>query len=211
MQAAHLSAIIVSLAALSSTAQAQSPGIDLQAGLGYARVFDGGGFSFAAAVDRPLSSAAGILQQALGVSFWYANTTIASDPSGPDGRSLVGLGARYQLGLRTCCRQLRPFLTVPVQLLRSSIPDRTGLAGADLLVSGIPELGAPRPLEDQVGSEWGWGAGLELGLRIGLGTQLSAQTSVQGLYQDIYRSSTRDGAWSWHAGLTYSLRPSGAR
>lgn len=211
MQGTRLSAIFVSLAAVSTLVQAQSPGIDLRAGLGYARVFDGGGLSFAAAVDRPLSSPAGRLQQALGFSFWYANTTIASDPDGPDGRHLVGLGARYQIGLGTCCRGVRPFLAVPVHLLRSSIPDRADLVGADLLVSGVPDPGGPAPIEDHPGSEWGWGAGLELGLRIGLGPQLSAQTSLQGLYQDIYGSSTRDGAWSWHTGLTYSFRPSQAR
>jgi hypothetical protein len=56
-----------------------------------------------------------------------------------------------------------------------------------------------------VGSEWGWGAGLELGVQVALGSSLSAHTSVQSLYQDIYADGTRHGAWNWHAGLTYQL------
>jgi hypothetical protein len=200
-------AILVALAATSATAHAQSAGIDVQGGLGYARVFDGGGLSFIAALSRSISSRSAALQQAVGVSFWHANTAIASKPQGPDERRLIGLGARYQIGSGACCRKVRPFLALPVHLLRSSIPDRAALMRATQLASEIPTPETRRPIEDQVGVEWGWGAGLELGLELGLGARLSAQTAVQGLYQDIYSSSTRDGAWSWHAGVTYRLQP----
>lgn len=196
---------IVALDGLSSPALTQSPEIEFQAGLGYARAFDGGGISFAAAVERHLSSEASLLQHALGGSVWYAHTSIASAPNDPEGRHITGVGLRYQLELGGCCRSVRPFLAVPVQLLRSNIPDRTQLQGTSLLSSGIPNEGPPPPVEDLIGSEWGWGAGVELGMRVGLTGQLSAQTSVHGLYQDIYGSGSRHGAWSWHAGLAYQL------
>jgi len=205
MRAALFPLVLVSAAAFNSPALAQAPGVELQAGLGYARVFDGGGLSFAAAVERSLSSTASALHHALGGSFWYAHTSIASSPNDPEGRHILGLGLRYQMGLGSCCRSVRPFLAVPVQLLRSNIPDRAALLAADLLLTGIPNPSAPTPIEDRIGAEWGWGAGLELGFRFGLGRQLSAQTSVQGLYQDIYAASATNGAWSWHAGLTYTF------
>jgi hypothetical protein len=177
--------------------------VEVQAGLGYARVFDGGGISFEAGLERHLSSPASRLQHALGGSLWYARTAIASAPDNPDRREITGLGVRYQIGLGR--RSVRPFLAVPVQLLLSSIPDRADLAGPGLLASEIPDTGPPSPVEDLVGSEWGWGAGLELGVRVALGSSLSAHTSVQSLYQDIYADGTRHGAWNWHAGLTYQL------
>jgi hypothetical protein len=199
-----LSLILIPVLMDSSPARAQAPGIEVQAGLGYARVFDGGGISFAAALDRPLSSPTSPLHHAVGGSFWYAHTSIATAPDDPYGRHLVGVGLRYQLGLGRS-GSIRPFLAVPIQILRSNIPDRTTLQGADLLITGIPDPGPPRPVEDVIGSEWGWGAGLELGLRLGVANRLSAQTSVHGLYQDIYGSDARHGAWSWHAGLIYQL------
>jgi hypothetical protein len=184
---------------------AQTQGIQLQAGLGYARVFDGGGISFAAAVERPLSARASRVQHALGGSLWYAHTNIASSMNDPEGRHIVGLGLRYQLGIGACCRAASLFLALPVQLLRSSIPDRGGLLTTSLATHGIPEPPPERPVEDQAGAAWGWGAGLEMGLRVRLTKQFSAQTSVQGLYQDIYASSSQNSAWNWHAGFTYQL------
>jgi hypothetical protein len=51
---------------------AQSSELAVEAGLGYARVFDGGGVSLEAAVDRPMTAAVDPVQHALGLSFWYA-------------------------------------------------------------------------------------------------------------------------------------------
>jgi hypothetical protein len=117
------------------------------------------------------------------------------------GRDLMGLGLRYQLQLRA--GGVRPFVAVPLQVLRSSIPARATLQSASLSVSGIPDLGPPTPVEDRMGAEWGWGTGLEAGFQIGLSPQLSAQASAQGLYQRIYESGTRNGAWTIHGGITY--------
>lgn len=206
MRAAGVLLALSSVVTVGSSAQAQAPGIELQAGLGYARVFDGGGISLAAAVERPWSSPVSALQHALGGTLWYAQTSIGSASSSSTlRRDLAGIGLRYQLGFGGCCRSVRPFLALPVQLLRSNIPDRDDLAGASLLRAEIPDTGPPSPVEDLVGSEWGWGTGLELGVRIGLGSNLSAHTSAQVLYQDIYADGTRHGAWNWHAGLTYQL------
>jgi hypothetical protein len=205
MRAAPLSLVVVWFTGFNSPATAQSANMEVQAGLGYARVFGGGGISFAAVVERPLSSATSSLRHALGGSLWYAHTSIASAPDDPEGRDITGLGLRYQLELSRCCSSVRPFVAVPVQLLRSNIPDRTDILSAQLLTHGVPDPDSPRPVEDLVGSDWGWGAGVELGVRAGLTRQLSAQTSVHALYQDIYSSGTRHGAWNWHAGLTYQL------
>jgi hypothetical protein len=201
MRAGSLVVILTSVV-LCPPAQAQAPGVEVQAGLGYARVFDGGGISFEAALERRLSSPASRLQHGLGGSLWYARTTIASAPESSNRRKITGLGVRYQIGVGG--RSVRPFLAVPVQLLLSSIPDRATLQGGSLSASGVPDTGSS-PVEDLVGSEWGWGAGLELGVQVALGSSLSARTSVQSLYQDIYADGTRHGAWNWHAGLTYQL------
>jgi len=187
-----------------SQIQAQASVYELQAGLGYSRLFDAGGISFAAAVDRSLSPATAGVLHGLGGTFWYTRTGIASRPDDPESRTTVGLGARYRLVLPGS-QSVRPFLAVPVQALYSQIPDRAGLVSASLAVQSVPEADSYVPAEDVVGGNLGWGAGLELGLRIQVGDRLSGQTSVQGLYQDIYEDSSRHGAWSWHAGISYGL------
>jgi hypothetical protein len=201
MRAVLLSIVFTSSLSFISPVTAQTSGLELQAGLGYARAFDGGGLSLAAALERPLSAPTSRVQHALGGSLWYSHMSIASGYTA--GRNLMGLGLRYQLELGTCCSHARPFLAVPFQVLRSDIPSRLTLQSANLLVSGIPDPGSPTPVEDRMGSDWGWGAGLELGFRIGLSQDLSAQTSVQGLYHRIYESSTRNTAWTIHGGITY--------
>jgi len=199
MRAALLSIVLTSSLSFGSPVTAQTSSLELQAGLGYARAFDGGGPSFIAAVERPLSATTSTLQHALGGGLWYSHMSIASGYTA--GRDLMGLGLRYQLQLRA--GRVRPFVAVPLQVLRSNIPARATLQSASLSVSGIPDLGPPTPVEDRMGSEWGWGTGLEAGFRIGLSPQLSAQASAQGLYQRIYESGTRNGAWTIHGGITY--------
>jgi hypothetical protein len=196
-----LVAMVICTIAAPSQIQAQAP-VELKAGLGYARMFDAGGVSFAANVDRLLTPGAR-LQHAVGGSFWYAHTGIASRANDPYGRHVLGLGVRYQLALGSA-ESFRPFVAVPVRILRSSIPDRTDLLPASFRF-GVPEPPPPTPVEDLVGSEWGWGSGLEVGFAVGLGGRLRGQTSVELLYQDIYRGESSNGAWTWHAGLSYAL------
>jgi hypothetical protein len=203
VRAALISIVLTSSISFLSPAAAQTSGLELQAGLGYARAFDGGGPSFAAAVERPLSAPTSRVQHALGGSLWYSEMSVASAPGSSIERHLTGLGMRYQLELRSCCGHARPFLAVPLQVLRSNIADRAALQAGSLSVTGVPDPGLPAPVEDRTGSEWGWGAGLELGFRVGLSQPLSAQTSVQGLYHRIYESSTRNTAWTIHGGITY--------
>jgi hypothetical protein len=205
MRAALLSIVLTSISSFVSPVTAQTSGLELQAGLGYARAFDGGGLSLAAALERPLSAPTSGVQHALGGSLWYSHMSIASGYTA--GRNLMGVGLRYQLELGACCGHARPFLAVPVQVLLSDIPDRAMLVTpAGLSATAVPNPGSPTPLEDRVGSEWGWGTGLEVGFRIGLSQNLSAQTSVQGLYHRIYESSTRNTAWTIHGGITYQPR-----
>jgi hypothetical protein len=192
---------------LAGEIRAQGARFELQAGLGYARVFDAGGISFAAALDRSLSPPTTRLQHRVGGSLWYAHTGIASAPGDPYGRHLYGVGVRYQLALAPAA-SFRPFLAVPLQVLHSRIPDRDMLQVANFSGSRIPDPGPPAPIEDRIGREWGWGTGLEVGFRIGTGKRLSGHTSVQALYQDIYGTGRRHGAWNWHAGLSYAFNGS---
>jgi hypothetical protein len=200
MRVALLS-IFVFTVAMRSQIQAQIP-VELQAGLGYARIFDAGGISFAAGVDRFLTPPSTRLQHAVGGSFWYAQTGIASRPGDSEERQVVGIGVRYQLAVRSA-GSFRPFVALPVQILHSNIPDRADLAPASLAV-GIPEATSYVLVEDLVGAEWGWGTGLDVGFRVGMG-RLRGQTSVQLLYQDIYGAGSSHGAWNWHAGISYAL------
>jgi hypothetical protein len=196
--------VLIGTFGLQSQIRAQTRSYELQAGIGYARMFDAGGISFSAVLDRSLSRSEAGIQHGIGGAFWYAHTGIASRPSDPDGRHVLGLGARYRLALGRA-GALGPFLAVPVELLLSNIPDRASLQSSSLLVHGVPEPGPPTPVEDLTGRELGWGTGLELGLRLAGGKRVSGYTSVQALYQNIYGSESRNGAWSWHAGLSYGF------
>ena len=201
MRPALLSIALIISPWLVSPATAQTTGLEVQAGLGYARAFDGGGLSLAAALERPLSAPTSKFQHALGGSLWYSHMSLASGYTA--GRHLMGIGLRYQLELGACCGHARPFLAVPLQVLRSNVPSRPTLQSAGLLMTGIPDPGGPTPVEDRMGAEWGWGTGLELGFRLDLSQELSFQTSVQGLYHRIYESGTQNGAWTIHGGITY--------
>ena len=201
MRITFLSTAVTFAFCLLTPAHAQSSPLELQAGLGYARAFDGGGPSFAAAVERPLSAETSRLQHALGASFWYSQLSIGSRPSSSDQRHMTGLGLRYQMELSS--GRTHPFLAVPLQVLRSSIPTVATLQGASASLSRVPDVGPRLPVEDRMGSEWGWGTGVELGVRLGLSSQLTAQTSILGLYQRIYDSGSRNGAWTIHGGISY--------
>lgn len=202
MRVASIILFLASIPHLSSISAAQSPNLELEAGLGYARVFDGGGLSLSAALDRPLGSTTAPLHHALGVGLWYANTKVASDEPEPPRRDMLGLGVRYRLGWQRCCGALHPFMAVPLQVLRSSIEDVPTLQ-AHVAAHGIPEPPPGIPTENFTGGAWGWGAGLELGVEIGLAEGLNGETRVQGLYHDIYQGASSNTAWTWHSGLSY--------
>jgi hypothetical protein len=202
MRLASIILFLGSIPCLSSISTAQSSNLELEAGLGYARVFDGGGFSLSAALDHPLGSTVAPLHHAVGVSLWYAHTKVASSSSESSRRDMLGLGIRYRLGWQSCCGPLHPFAAVPLQVLRSSIEDVPALV-AQVAAHDVPELPGDIPTEDFTGAAWGWGAGLELGLEVGLAEGLNGETRVQGLYHDIYDGAASNTAWAWHTGLSY--------
>jgi len=199
MRSFRASLIILSLACVGS-AGAQ----EVQGGVRYAHIFRAGGFSFATGYRQALSAATSALQQRVGGDFWYANTDVASLAPGNAGRSLVGLGARYEIEITRCCGRLHPLMALPVQVLHSSVPVQpTDAPAARAALRLVPGPESSLPAEDQSGSAWGWGAGLELGLRVSMGAQWHLQTSGTAMYQDIYAQSTTHGAWTWHLGLSY--------
>jgi hypothetical protein len=176
---------------------------ELHADVGYAHIFRAGGFSFATGYLRGLSAPAAAAQHRVGGEFWYANTDVASRPAGNASRSVVGLGARYEVELTGCCGKVHPVAAVPVRLIHSSIPDVATLQtqAASLLLE--PQRPTAPPSEDRNGSAWGWGAGVELGVRVVLSPQWNLQTSGTAMYQDVYAGSTTSDAWTWHVGLGY--------
>src|SRR4051812_18276570 len=112
MMRTALLTLFIALHPPTSSAVAQSPGLEFQAGLGYARAFNGGGVSFAGAIEHPLSAPRSALRHALGGSVWYSHMSLASGYSA--GRDLMGLGLRYQLELGRCCGPARPYVAVPL-------------------------------------------------------------------------------------------------
>jgi hypothetical protein len=178
----------------------------VHANVGYAHIFRAGGFSFETGYLRSLSGLTSPVQQRVGADFWYANPDVASQGPGNSGRSLVGLGARYEIEVSRCCGRVHPLIAVPVQLLHSTVPDvfvAQPLPAALLLVPGSEP--STVPVEDESGSAWGWGAGVELGVRVSVGGQWNVQTSGTAMYQDIYARSTTNGAWTWHFGVSYGF------
>ncbi len=205
MRSALLVVSLITLA-LPSPIPAQTFAPDFQAGFGYARLFDAGGYSFLAALDQPLSPVRSPVRQALGGGFWYAHTVLASVPDSPEvGRDLFWLGLRYSLGFLNS-GSFRPFVAVPLQVLHSQVADNRPTADLmEAALSGVPQAPPPPPVQDQVGGEWGWGTGLEGGLRLVASNRVGAQTSVQVLYQDIYGSASPNGGWNWHISLSYAF------
>jgi hypothetical protein len=200
MRNCRASLIVLCLACAGPAAAQQ-----VHAGVGYAHIFRAGGFSFATGYLQELSGVTSPLQQRVGADFWYANPDVASRGPGNADRSLVGLGARYEVEVSRCCGRFHPLVALPVQVVRSSVPDPIVAlpSGATLLLVPGPE--SPLPVEDQSGSAWGWSAGVELGVRVSVGSRWNLQTSGTAMYQDIYARSTTNGAWTWHLGLSYGF------
>ena len=178
--------------------------MEIEAGLGYARIFDGGGFSLSGVLDKSIGSGLEPFQQAVGIGLWYAQTKIASDEADIRHRNIFGTVVRYRVGTQRCCGPLHPFLAVPLQLLHSSI-EEFPQALAALTSHAVPQPPPAPPTEDSPGGAWGWGTGLEVGVELSVTRNLSCQTRVQGLYQDIYAGAASNTAWTWHAGLRYGF------
>jgi hypothetical protein len=176
---------------------------EVHAAIGYAHIFRAGGFSFATGYLRGLNAPAAAARHRVGGEFWYANTDVASRPAGNASRSVVGLGARYEVELAGCCGKIHPVAAVPVRLIHSSIPDQITMLPQTASLLLEPRPPASLPSEDRDGSAWGWGAGVELGVRVVLSPQWNLQTSGTAMYQDVYAGSTTSGAWTWHVGLGY--------
>jgi hypothetical protein len=175
----------------------------VHAGLGYAHIFRAGGFSFTSGYLQPLNGTSGAVRHRIGGDFWYANTDVASRPTGNAARDVVGLGARYELEVARCCGRVRPMLAIPVRALHSSIPTAEAVPAVRVAAAVVPTSQTPLPSEDREGSAWGWAAGLELGVQVMLGTQWCLQTSGTAMYQDVYAGSTTNGAWTLQLGLGY--------
>ena len=176
---------------------------EVHASIGYAHIFRAGGFSFATGYLQTLGAAISPVQHRIGGDFWYANTDVASRPPGNADRSVVGVGARYEVEFVGCCGRVHPMLAVPVHALHSSVPEPIVANSAAVSLEVVPRPEPRPPSEDRGGSAWGWGAGLELGLRVAVAPQWTLQTSGTALYQDVYAESTTNGAWAWHVGLVY--------
>jgi hypothetical protein len=181
-------------------------GQELQAGIGYAHIFRAGGFSLAAGYTHPIGPS-GAVRQAIGGDFWFANTEVASRTPGNTARDVVGIGARYEVGLLRCCGRVHPMAAVPVRVIHSTVPDPAVLLPADRGPAAILPVPAPisGPPTEDTGGAWGWGAGVELGFRVELSPQWNVGTSATAMYQDVYAGSTTNGAWTWHLGATYKL------
>ncbi|HEY7637159.1 MAG TPA: hypothetical protein VH763_16530 [Gemmatimonadales bacterium] len=176
---------------------------EVQAAVGYARIFGAGGFSFGLGYLQPLHLGSAPLQQRLGATFWYANTDVASLSSGNAARNLVGIGARYEVEATRCCGPVHPLLALPLQILHSSVEDRTVPVQDAIALRLIPEPPSTSSSENRPGSAWGWGAGVELGAEIPLAAQWNLRTTGTAMYQDIYAGSATNGAWLLHVGMTY--------
>jgi hypothetical protein len=198
----------VSLLVLSLCSAAPLGAQEVQAGLGYAHIFGAGGFSFGLGYLQSLNTASAPVRQRVGASFWYANTDVASLSPGNAARDVVGVGARYEVEVARCCGPVHPVLAVPVQLLHSAVQEQVAPAQALALLI-VPEP-SPTAASEDLGSAWGWGAGLELGAEVPLGTQWNLRTTGTAMYQDIYRGSAKNGAWMWHLGITYRFGGGGA-
>jgi hypothetical protein len=204
MRVACLSCLASFLSGICLSAEAQTPGMEIEAGLGYARIFDGGGFSVSGVLDKPIGSGLEPIQQAVGFGLWYAQTKVASAQADLRHRNIFGTGVRYRVATQRCCGPVHPFLAVPLELLRSSIEEFTHPAAA-LTSHAVPQPPPAQAIEDAPGGAWGWGTGLEFGVELSVARNLSCQTRVQGLYQDIYAGAATNTAWSWHAGLRYGF------
>lgn len=179
-------AFIVHLSApMSATAQ-DVP--DIRAGIGgsWVRVFDGVGYAVVLDVRWAVPLDLWNADHTVGLQAWYGSSDIATNSGVGERRTLAGVGANWRTSFRLVSGLVRPYVSVPVQYVRSSIPDPV------IPLPQIPLHLLPpgrTPSQDRPGTASGlavgWGGGCEFwpGQALGIGAGFTL------LYQHLYEDA----------------------
>ena len=168
-----------------------------------ARVYDGPGHVFAVDLRWRLPVELLGADHSLGFQGWYGISHVrGSHIIGYDRRRLMGVGLDWQSSLRLIDGHLRPYVSLPLHLVRSSIfsPFGTYLtphSGGDPATQGIPSYNLPGA---KVGMAYGVGGGCQLWFPNEVGVDAGVTVLKQHLYED-------DGPpWTFFTlGLRYAM------
>ena len=152
-----------------------------------ARIFEGRGHILAVDLRWTLPVDFLSADHSLGFQAWYGISHVrGSHLIGFDRRRLMGVGADWQTSFSLIDDHLRPYVSVPVHLVRSAIFDPTGLFLSPPVeplpsTGSIPTYNLPGA---EVGVAYGAGAGCEVWLAEAVGIDAGIMVLRQHLYDD---------------------------
>lgn len=155
--------------------QGRSGGTDIAVAGAYVRAFGGDGIGIQLQVSRVLGQSWLGAQHTFGGHLWYAQSEIATARDSGDGRTLLGIGVKWQTCFAVLDELLHPYIAVPVQFVQSRIPDRVGLQQPGVM-----------PIEDRVGNKTGLGAGVEIGTDLRIASAVSLRIGGTALYHTLF-------------------------
>lgn len=161
--------------------RAQNSQLQLRASGVYVRAFGGGGLGFELSAAAEIPIAAPAARMAFGVGMWHARPDIQTGNPFGDHRRLTGVGGNWQIRFGPLAGRLMPYLTVPIQAVRSAIPDP--------FVAGPPSpTASTKPIQDRVHEKWTFAIGIEAGSFVQLSSALDFQLGVTVLRQELFEA-----------------------
>jgi len=197
-----LSVLFTILATLASGMPSKASGQswwDPEFGIGLVRVeaFDATGHGFSFGFRWITRMQMEHVDHGVGFNFKFVKSDIAGREASPDKRALLGLGPEWVSRLQLLGGRLRPYISLPLQLVWSTIPDALYLAGVSAADSVF------RAPHDRVGTELGIGVGTGVGCEFWPSRFLGLGGEVAMLHQALY-----DGADASFVLLSFFLTSS---
>jgi len=174
---------------------------DIQPGIegSVVRVFDDIGYALAVNVRWSVPLELVSAGHSVGLQAWYGVADVASAGLLGRSRELLGVGANWRMGYRFVGGRLRPYLSIPLQYVRSSIP-HIDVPFPAIVTDEQPEQRLSYDLPGtSSGLAYGLGAGCEYWFAGAMGIGVGATVLRQRLYED------RSPPWVFFSfGLLYS-------
>ncbi len=146
----------------------------------YAQAFSGGGAGVGLQALREMPITFLHTKHSFGLSVWYSGTRIASGNALDKRRTLGGVGVQWEVSIADLANRVRPYVTVPVGLVFSSIPSPAFLTQPQLR----PDLVAADRGHERAALSLGVGIGAVVRLSAGVGLRLEGRRLHHGLFKD---------------------------
>ena len=165
-------------------AQSESTPVAVTGSVLYSQAFGGAGAGVGIQVLREMPITVLGTTHAFGLAAWYSSTAIASGHPFDKRRTLGGVGVQWEVSIAPLANRLRPYVTVPLGLVFSSIQDVPFITQAATV---RPAVAAADRGHERSALSVGIGAGAVFRLSSGLGVRMEVKRLHHRLFKDDRR------------------------